>query len=107
MCGDAIADCERAKLKMHLNAVIEQVWRCTLMPRLSMVRKASGRRYRVSMEMHLQAVIKGLWRWTLETVIDGGDRASLEIHLPGRDGLSLEMHLEAAMERVWRHNWGP
>jgi len=59
---------------MHLEAVIERVWRCTGRPRSSELRDALGGRNPASLEMHLEAEIK----------------------------LNSEMHLEAAIERVWR-----
>ena len=43
---------------MHLEAVIEPVWRCNWRPRLSDLRDALGGHDQGSSEMHLQAVIK-------------------------------------------------
>jgi len=38
--------------EMHLEAVIERVWRCTGWPRWSELRDALGGRVRASLEMH-------------------------------------------------------
>jgi len=61
---------------MHLEAVIERVWRCTWRPRSSELRAALGGRDRASLEMHLQAMMER--DWNLE-VVDleavGGRRA--------------------------------
>ena len=62
---------------MHLEAVFEQVWRCTWRPRLSELRDALGGRNQASLEMHLEAEIK----------------------------LNSELHLDAVIERVWRCTW--
>jgi len=64
---------------MHLEAVIERVWRRIWRPRSSNSRDALG----------------------------GGDRVSLEMHLEAEIKLNSEMHLEAAIERVWRCTWRP
>jgi len=45
---------------MHLEAVIERVWRCTGRPRWSELRDALG----VNSDMHLEAVINRVWRCT-------------------------------------------
>ena len=50
--------------EMHLEAVIERVWRCTLRPRSSELRYAFGGLDRASLEMHLEAVIERVWRST-------------------------------------------
>jgi len=61
--------------EMHLEAVIERVWRCTWTLRSSELRDALGGRHRASLEMHLEAVIdefgdalggrdRGGWRCT-------------------------------------------
>jgi len=47
--------------EMHLEAMIEQVWRCISRPRLSELRDALGGRDRASLEMHFEAVIKRGW----------------------------------------------
>jgi len=41
-----------AEIKLHLEAVIERVWRCIWRPRSS------------NSEMHLEAVIERVWRCT-------------------------------------------
>jgi len=43
--------------EMHLEAVIERVWRCTWRLRSSELRDVLGGRDRASLEMHLEAVI--------------------------------------------------
>jgi len=50
--------------EMHLEAVIERVWRCNWRPRLSELRDALRGRERVNSEMHLEAVIERVWRCT-------------------------------------------
>jgi len=50
--------------EMHLEAVIERVWRCTWRPRLSELRDSLGGRDRVSLEMQFEVVIKRVWRCT-------------------------------------------
>ena len=75
---------------MHLEAVIERVWRCTWRPRLSELRDALGgrdRRDRASLEMHFEAVIERVWRcnWRsrlseLRDALRGRDRACSDMH---------------------------
>jgi hypothetical protein len=43
---------------MHLEVMIERVWRFTWRPRLSELRDALGGRDRSSLEMHWEAVIE-------------------------------------------------
>jgi hypothetical protein len=50
--------------EMHLEAVIERVWRCNSRPRLSELRDALGGRDWASLEMHLQARMMRDWRST-------------------------------------------
>jgi len=45
------------KSEMHLEAVIERVWRCTWRLRSSELRDALGGGDRVSLEMHFEAMI--------------------------------------------------
>jgi len=71
--------------EMHLEAVIERVWRCNWRPRLSELRDALGGCDRASLEMHFEATIDRVWRYALGV----------------RDLASLEMHLEAVIERDW------
>jgi len=75
---------------MHLEAVIERVWRCVWRPRSC------------NSEMHLEAVIERVWRciWRPRSsnsrdALGGRDRASLEMHLEAEIKLNSEMHLEA------------
>jgi len=44
--------------QMHLEAVIERVWRCIWRARLSELRDALGGRDRASLEMHLEAEVE-------------------------------------------------
>jgi len=50
--------------EMRLEAVIEQVWRCTGRPRSSELRDALGGHDRSSLEMHWEAVTERVWRCT-------------------------------------------
>jgi len=76
---------------MHLEAVIERVWRYNWRPCSSEFGDRPGGRDRASWEMHLQAVIEQVWTYTL----GGCNRASLEIQL------------EAVIERDWTCTWRP
>jgi hypothetical protein len=62
---------------MHLEAVIERVWRCTWRPSSSELRDAVG----------------------------GRDQVELRDALGGCDRASWEMHLEAMVGRDWRSTW--
>jgi len=55
---------ERARLKMHREAMIEQVWRWTLRPWSSEVGDAIGDRDWLNSEMHWEAIIERDWRST-------------------------------------------
>jgi hypothetical protein len=44
--------------EMHLQAMIEQVWRCNRRPRSGKLRDALGGHDRVSLEMHLAAEVE-------------------------------------------------
>jgi len=48
--------------EIHLEAMIEQVWRCTWRPRLSELRDALGGRDRASWGIHFEPVIERGWR---------------------------------------------
>jgi hypothetical protein len=61
---------------MHLEAMIERVWRCIWRPLSSEFGDAFGGRDRASLEMHLEAKIE-----LLRDALGGRDRASVEIHL--------------------------
>jgi hypothetical protein len=65
---------------MHLEAVIDRVWRCTWKPRSSEFGYALGVRDRASLEMHLEAMIKQDWRSTSRQLIEGA---------PGAETLSI------------------
>jgi len=95
-----------AKIKlnseMHLDAVIERIWRCIWRPRLC------------NIEMHFESVIEQVWRCTwrlwsseLRDALEGRDRASLEMHMEAEIKLISEMHLEAVIKQVWRCIWRP
>jgi len=85
--GDALGGSNWASLEIHLEAVIERVWRYAL----------GGHGY-----ANLQAVIKRVWRYTWRPW-----SSELGDALGGRDWASLEMLLEAVIERVWRYTWMP
>jgi len=77
--------------EMHLEAVIERVWRSAWRLGLSNLRNALGGRDRASFEMHLEA-----------------ERSSeLRDPLGGRDRVNSEMHLEALIGRVGIYTWRP
>jgi hypothetical protein len=70
--------------EMHLEAEIEQVWRCIWRPRSSNSKIHLEAEIMLNSEMHLEVVIERVWRWC-----------------------NSEMHLEAVIERVWRYTWRP
>jgi len=130
---DALGDGDWVNSEMHLEAVIERVWRCTWRLRSSELRDALGGRDRASLEMHLETEIEWTQRCTWRPgsskfgdALGGHDHANLQAviervwrytwkpwssefgdELGGRDRASLEMHLEAMIERVWRYTWRP
>jgi len=53
--GDTLGGRNGASLEMHLEAVIDRVWRCTGRPRWSELRDALGGRDRASLEMQWEA----------------------------------------------------
>ena len=71
---------------MHLEAVIERIWRCTWRLSSSEFGDALGGRHRASLEMHFEVVIERVWRYALG----------------GRNRGCLEMHLEVMIVRIWR-----
>jgi len=81
--GDALRGSNQQYLEIHLEAVIEWVWRYAL-----------GGHDRVN----IQAVIERVWRCTWRP---------WSCELAGCNRASLEIHLEAAIERVWRCTWRP
>jgi len=83
---------------MHLEAVIERVWRCTRRPWSSEFGDALRCRDRESLDMHLEAAIKRVWRCTWRP-------RSSEFGI--RDQATLEMHMEVAIDQVWRCTWRP
>jgi len=56
---------------MHLEAMIERLWRYTSRPRSSEFGDALGGRDRASLEMYLQAVIERVWMSTGSQSMDG------------------------------------
>ena len=99
---DALRGHDRASLEIHLEAVIERVWRCTGRPWQSGVGDALGGRDRAIVQMHLEAKIERVWRciWRPRST-EFGDA------IGGRDRVTLEMHLEAAINPGWRCTWRP
>jgi len=105
---EALGGRDRASLEMHLEARIEQVWRCTWRPWSCWL----AARNHASLEIHLEAVIERVWRCSWRTrsrelrrcswrpwLIEFGDA------LWGCDRASLEIHLQAIIERDWRSTW--
>jgi len=84
--------------EMHLEAVIERVWRYTGWPWSSELRDAPGGCDRVNWEMYLEAAIERVWRCTWRP---------WSCELGGRDRSSLVMHLEAMIEWTQRCTWRP
>jgi len=87
---------------MHLEAVIERVWRCPRRPRLNELRDAVRGCSWVSFKMHLKPEVKWTerctwWLWSSEV----GDT------LGRHDRMHIEMHLEAVIERVRRCTCSP
>jgi len=83
----------RATLEMHLEAIIERIWRYTGRPCSSELRDALQDRDRASLEINLEAVIERVWRCTWRP---------WSCELGGRDRASLEMHLAAIIMLTWR-----
>jgi len=54
--GDTLGGCYRASLEIHLEAVIERVWRCTGRPLSSGFEDTLGGRNRASLDQYLEAV---------------------------------------------------
>jgi hypothetical protein len=55
---DTLRGRDRACLEMHLEGVIERLWRCTWRPKSSVLRDALAGRNRASLVMHLEAEIE-------------------------------------------------
>jgi len=95
---------------MHLEAVIERIWRYTWRPRSSELRDALRNHDRARLQMDLWRP----WLSKFGDTLGGHDRASLEIctwrpwscKLAGRDQVSLVIHIEAVIEWVWRYALG-
>jgi len=80
-------------LTIHLESMVDRVWRCTGMPWLSKFRDALGGWDGVIWEMHLEAVIDQVWRCTgrlwpsdFGDALAGYDRARLEEYLEAVEG---------------------
>jgi len=56
--GDELGGPDGVNSEMHLEAVIERIWKCTGRPGWSELRDALGGRDRASLEMHWQAEIE-------------------------------------------------
>jgi len=97
--GDALGGRDGVNSEMHLEGVIERVWRCTGRPWWRELRDALGGRDRASLEMNWEAEIYWTQRctwWPWSSVF--GDA------LGRRDGVNSEMHLEVMIDWVWRCN---
>jgi hypothetical protein len=75
---------------MHLEAVMERVWRCIWRPRSSNSLMHLEAEIKLNSEMHLEAEIEPVWRCTRRP-----------------RSCNSEMHLEAVIERVCRCTWRP
>jgi len=95
--GDAIWDRDWVNSEMHWEALIKNVWRCTLRTWSSEVVNALGDRDWVNLEMHFEAVIERVWRCTWRPWL-----SELRDALAGHDRVSLDMHLEAKIEWTQR-----
>jgi len=87
---------------MHLEAVIERVWRCTWRPRSSWTQRCTWRPqssdFGDGFAGRDRVTQRCTWRpWSSEF----GDAQG------GRDRVTSRMHLEAVIERVWRCTWRP
>jgi len=91
---------DRVNLEMHLEAVIDRVWRCTGKPWSSEFGDAFGDRDWVNSEMHWEAVIERVWRCNWRPRL-----SELRESLQGRDRASLEMQLETEIE--WTQRYTP
>jgi len=107
--GDALGGRDRANWEMHLEAVIDRVWRCTGRPWSSECGNALGVQDRVnseeelggrdqlSLEIHWEAEVKWTQRCTSRPWLsEFGDA------IGDRDWVNSEMHLEAVIEPVSR-----
>jgi len=92
----------RCCLQVYMEAVIEQVWRCSWRPGSSELRDALRGRDRASIDMNWEATTERGWRcnWRLRL-------SELRDPLWGRDWASLEMHWEDVILCVWRCTWRP
>ena len=94
---DVLGGRDWASLEMHLEAVIESIWRYTWRLRSSELRDGLEGRDWASIEIHLEAEIE----WTQRCTWRPGS-SEFGNTLRGQDRVISEMHSEAAMERVWR-----
>jgi len=69
MCLEIHLETEIEWTQMHLEAVIERVWRCTWRLRSSQLRDAHGSHNWVCWEIHLEAIFEQDWRSTWRRLI--------------------------------------
>ena len=112
--GDALGGRDRVNPEMHLEAVIERVWRCTWRPRSSWTQRctwtprsseigdAFGGRDWVT-----QWCTWRPWCRDFEDALGGRDRVNSEMHLEAEMKLNSEILLEAVIKRVWRCTCSP
>ena len=62
--GDAPGGRDRASLEIHLEAMIERVWRYTWRPRSSEFGDTVAGHNRANLEIHFEAAIELVWRCT-------------------------------------------
>ena len=83
-------------LEMHLEAIIEHIWRHTLRAWSNKLRDALGGGSRAYLEIHLEAVFKQIWKCNWR---------SWSCELGVCNHASLEMDLQAIIELVSRYTW--
>ena len=88
---------DRVNWGMHVEAVIDRVWRWTGRPWSSEFVDALEGRDEVNSVMHLEAMIKQIWTCTWRPWSSEFGNA-----LGGRDWVISKMHSEAVTQRVWR-----
>ena len=109
-----LAGRNRASLEIHLEAIIERVWRCTWRPWSSEFRDALGGCDWVRLETHFEAVIERVWRYTgrqwlseIGRVLGGGRWTAR------RDSIHQLVHLQPwecdevtlPLKLLWRTGW--
>jgi len=98
--GDALWGRDQVDWEIHLEAVVDRIWRCAGRPRWSELRDALGGHDWSSLEIHWEAVIERVWTWACRPRL-----SELRDALRGCDRASLEMHVQAMIERDWRSTW--